>query len=283
MDAETFEHHLRSRGDGYWELLSTAAGAAESISRTTAGLTAATFRAGVGGAGGTPSLVQDRVEALAAYGKQVLIELSRDWPRPRVLSNDSKKGENDLLFGAWRSAFRFLVSQNAITYDDVATDLVGLQEESDICFGIRSPKIDSWDDLVDGVATGRIGYAKLRALDKRELPVPTIDAKCLMDLMTRGRSGAPELKRLRVLRGREDRLAADAVQCVCDTLTEAARDPAQLSELGVCVAAELAIGHSHEVRFKLMDAVADELRVRGQPRNLAPLIYVLLQRGWSVW
>ena len=108
-----FRDALRRRSDGYWELLATAAGAPEAVERTVRGLTAQELDRGAHGLALAPSLVEERVEALAAHDVGRLVELAREWTAPSAMD------DHPWWQAAWRTSLRHLKDAGAISRQDV--------------------------------------------------------------------------------------------------------------------------------------------------------------------
>src|SRR6185295_4621047 len=102
------------RHDGFWELLATAAGHPVAIAKSERGLSAEALGQCFNGPAGSPSIVQARVEAIAAFNVGVLAELAGTWRSPKGLTADFDDVANDFWASAWCSALRHLSRIGAV-------------------------------------------------------------------------------------------------------------------------------------------------------------------------
>src|SRR5690606_15967317 len=84
------------------------AGRMDSVQRSMDGLTAKALDLCFEGPAVSPSLVQQRIEALAACDVGLLLEVSRSWRPPDTISLDLMDEAADFWTCAWSSAMRFV-------------------------------------------------------------------------------------------------------------------------------------------------------------------------------
>lgn len=106
--SRALEEYLSRRWDGPWELLATAAGVPESVARTKSALSARSLAATFDGEAVSPTLVEARVEAIAALDPRLLPQLAAQWPQPSTLASDPMDSASDFVVAAWLPALRFL-------------------------------------------------------------------------------------------------------------------------------------------------------------------------------
>lgn len=282
MNNTEFREFLARRHDGFWELLATSAGNAASVSKTIAGLQGAAFADGHRGPARTFSLVEQRIDALGAYQPSLIVELAAAWKRPAALGSDPMDEERDLLIAAWASAIRYLAPVAAVTVDELRTGIPAIRDEADVFFGPLELIPTSWSDLVAMFARGYLGWHKLRQLDRVKLNLGSVTPTRLDELLHIEGSGPQGLGCLRVLRGRETSLTADAATWLCSHLEhDAATNPKVASEAGFCIAAEIALCVRPQLRETLTRVAADAISSSGRPAEHARLAYVLLGTGWQ--
>jgi hypothetical protein len=97
----------RSRRDSYWEFIATAAGDPQAVAITVHGLTREELDRGAHGDAIAPSIVRERVEALAAWNPARLAELASRWRKPAECIGDPYHE------AAWSAAERHLSTAKA--------------------------------------------------------------------------------------------------------------------------------------------------------------------------
>src|SRR4051812_38580984 len=105
---------IRGRREGWWELVATATGDEEACARTMEGLSREALTSNFEGPASSPTIVEHRIQALAAYDRQQLIALSRTWKSVTEISLDLMNAEADFWTAAWRSSLRFLQQEREV-------------------------------------------------------------------------------------------------------------------------------------------------------------------------
>ena len=276
-----FESILKSRRDGFWGLLATAAGDDESVKATAASLTSRKLEEGPGTAG-TPTLVENRIEALSVSHPEMIPQLAREWRRPRQLAKrEVFDGTADLLIAAWRCALRHLVAVGAAWVRELESDILAIEEERGVYHGPVPLANLTWREILSEIGRGRVTYFTRRALDRVS---PELSAVGVMELgqLLAPQEGLshPAWERLRILRRRQQCLLPEARTWLCEQLASADFPPLPFAA-GLAVAVETSIGLSEALGPLFLDKVARGLSQGERPIDLAPLIYVLLKRGWT--
>lgn len=262
MDHYRFREALASRSDGYFELLATAAGDPEATKRTHEGLTGGALTAGAHGPAVAPSLVAERVEALSVASAGRLGALSEGWP--------AGEDRGPFIDAAWRTALRHLqhLGGAAAERAEALRRQPSLQAEAVRVWGPAAPPpVLEWEDLGAGPST----LDRYRGLAWAPLAEASLTAEDL--------SAVTPLA-LRALRGRTTVLDASARAALRKACADLPTDPAEAAlwletseDVGVLGDIEL-----NQVRDRLI------LRLGGsaEARNLIPVAYVVLRRGWRV-
>src|SRR5690606_16410583 len=98
------------RREGWWGVVATALGDEEACQRTKAALSRQALSTGYEGAASSPTIVEHRVQALAAHDQRVLVRLSRDWKQVTEIGQSLMDPEVDFWTAAWQTSLRFLKS-----------------------------------------------------------------------------------------------------------------------------------------------------------------------------
>jgi hypothetical protein len=159
---------LSKRFDGYWELVATAAGHAASTARTEEGLSAKALAQGAIGPAHAPSLVSERVEALAAFSPQALARLAGGWIRPRDM------GENPWWTAAWTSSLRHLKALEVIERRQV--EAPALSKEIALLWYKPVEREISWLRLANELRSRFALYEFCREAAPARIAEPTISA-----------------------------------------------------------------------------------------------------------
>jgi hypothetical protein len=258
LEIDLLRAALSTREDSYWEMLAAAAGSPAALERVQGGLSRDALDGGSDGAAIAPSIVSERVEALAAWDPARLEVLARSWRAPAEVAEDP------LWLAAWTSALRHLHARGGT--DRRAFAIPALATEASVLWPEPRPA-RSWDEIVRDYGSRFVAYETVRLWATG----PLSDAAIRADQL----SNAP-LALLRVLRGRERLLTADARELWRTWTTDAhKRDP-----LDAAVAIELAskvepVALSH-ARVELTSA----LRKMTDARAAIPLAYVLVSPYW---
>jgi hypothetical protein len=192
----TLSDALGSRSDGYWELLATAVGNPDALAQTRKGLAREALERGAFGEGVAPSIVRQRVEALAAWNRETLVELAMGWIEP------SKIDRNPLWTAAWGASMRHLHSANI--FGSEYFSVPELASERAIVFSTRRPAV-SWRELARRWQSSSLPFDAVRETAQALLSERTISRD---DVIT-----AP-VSMLRVLRGRANLLEPDAINAI---------------------------------------------------------------------
>jgi hypothetical protein len=191
----TVRRALAVRGDGYWELLATAAGAPSSIARTEKALSADVLRLGAQGPAEAPSVVRERVDALCAWDPGILARLATTWLEPRDINDDP------WWTAAWSAGLRHLKTLGVI--DRNRADVAALAAEVALLWGDHPNQEISWRRWAEATK-GRLS-ASIREMAQARIVEDNLTG---VDI-----EGAP-LSMLRLLRGRTHLLDASAIDVV---------------------------------------------------------------------
>jgi hypothetical protein len=276
----------QSRHDGFWELLATAAGQPASIAKSTGGLSAEALDACFDGPAVSPSIVQARVEAVAALDVGMLVALARAWRRPRELRADLGEVTTDFWASAWCAAMRHLHRQGAITRADVASELYMTEREAAVVFCPEPrPKV-RWADVVAQISRGELDYRGARHLDCGGLVESRIGAGDLIPLFEHDRS-AVRLSAFRILRSRTHLIDEGARNLLSQQLWKGWQEPFDLAndksgELrDLQILTELGVECGLAIVEPVATRMAELLERQASPDLAAPLAYVLLGTGWQ--
>jgi len=108
-EREALSSALRGMTSGFSELLATALGNARSVAKTIEGLASSALEQGHHGAAISPSLVSQRVDALAAHDEDLLVDIARTW-KPIDELSIVEQLDTDYWLTAWTTALRFVAS-----------------------------------------------------------------------------------------------------------------------------------------------------------------------------
>jgi len=125
------ESNARHRYDGHWEFLATAAGLDASISKTISGLSAEELDKGAFGLAYAPSIIRERIDALAAWNMSLLSDVVEQWIPPKSIQG------NWWWASAWNASLRYLKQLGTIRREDV--EVPELAHEVDILYKSISP------------------------------------------------------------------------------------------------------------------------------------------------
>jgi hypothetical protein len=178
------------RSRGRWEILATALGEEAAVETTMRGLSATELQKKANGKAIAPSMIRERVEALAAYNPHLLASLTQQWLDPQHIHSDY------WWTAAWYPSLRHLKQLGVIQREMV--DVPALHREVDILWYAPDPSPISWHLLLDYLAQkGGQAFDLIRKEAARPLIEPTLSAH---DLAT-----AP-IYTLRLLRDRTELL-----------------------------------------------------------------------------
>ena len=261
VSLSTLRATLETRSDGYWELLATAAGAYGSVARTEESLSVEALRLGSHGQATAPSIVRERVEALAAWNPLALARLTVGWFEPRDI------GDDPWWTAAWSTALRHLKSLGPLERDRF--DVPSLAAEVALLWDDGSPRGFSWRQLVSPAVTP-LSFESARALASARMMETTLSKN---DLIT-----CP-LSMLRLLRGRANLLDISAIDhVIARARSWQDQDPLE-SALALEVCQEASV-EEDVIDCIRMDVIEHVSAIR-DPRHMLPFVYVLLGE-WKV-
>lgn len=259
MDASNaLKEVLKGRWDSFWELAATSVGVEESVKKTLTGLSAEEINKGANGQACSPSLIRERVEALAAWNPMTLTILASEWVQPKDID------EFSWWQPAWSVSLRHLKALNAVQREDV--DVPALSAEVGILWNDKEKEVFSWQEMKSKVQEGVL-YGELRKLSDSTLRENTISVEDIAD-------APPEI--LRLLRGRYDLLDSRARNYIVELATSTPVGQG-FPELIVEVCKELSLNVTNELCRNL----ARRIPTLKDPRKVVPLIYVLVS-DWRV-
>ncbi len=282
MEQERLQRLMGSRSDGHWELFATAVGNGTSVRRTLEGLSSVALVANVGGPAISPSIVEQRVQALAAFDTQRLADLSREWKDPSELSLDLMDASVDFWTSAWRSSLRFLVLGGEVPKLEGLLPLP-LEIEKDVLLEAEELELNTWDDLTHHVRDTAT-YSDLRALDRAKVSVDRPVTRARLVEFLGGESPSTEaLERLRVLQHRTvflDSSAQDYLGKLLLSEWEAAEELDNTGALTILMDVALECSNANGLRPRLVRALTQRLRASVEPARWAPFAYLLAGTNW---
>jgi hypothetical protein len=249
---------LSDRNDSYWELLATAAGDAESIERTETGLRVEALTQGAGGPAVAPSIVSERVEALAAFNPARIVKLATKWQAPKQI------GDNPWWHAAWLTSLRHLRAQGAIERGQV--DCPALFAETALLWDEPFEREISWRRFSEELKSSKLRYEICRSAARGEIAEKSLSARDLEDV---------PWQMLRLLRGRARLLDQSAV----DLLIDRARNWTNRDPLEMALVAEICADLSPTTNGWMAEEMISIIPSTSDPRDLTPIAYTLLG-GW---
>jgi hypothetical protein len=243
-----------------WELLATAIGVEEAVKVTTDGLRGAELHKKVGGKASFPSVIRERVDALAAYNPQLLAQLAQQWLVPSAIQNDH------WWTAAWHPSLRHLKQLGVIQRDQV--NVPALRHEVDILWYDADPSPISWKALQREFdhAGGR-DFDMMRMVSSRQLSDTTLSVQDITSV---------PFYRLRSLRGKTEKLDKSAR----DWLQDMGRTGAQGDFAGAVYVLELCKELSLPVEAELEVRIARQIP-QLDLTSIASTIYVLFT-NWRI-
>lgn len=258
---DTFHEVLRRRTDGRWSLVASAAGRSDAIENLCKTLSSEELDQGAMGSFLTPSLVSERVEALAAFGRHTLVNVASKWRTPAEI------GDDPFWLAAWNSALRHVAAELDLKESELRSS--SLADEVELIWPSSTKVSYSWDDLNERCLTHLVPYEYIRLWSIGDLMDHQIDASQVRR--------APTLL-LRVLRDRLQLLTNDAVlklQERGDSLLE--QDPFEAALL-----AEVLSTFDEKWITTWRLRFLNQLPNIQDARDVIPLSYFLLGHGWIV-
>ena len=280
---------LGERDDGYWELLATATGREAASQRTLGGLASAALAAGFDGPAASPSLVGQRVEAVAALDSSLLVGLSKTWLPPEDISLDLMDPLADFWTAAWSSALRHLAKHpNSRSATGAASVPRPIALERAVLDAAPAAPLRTFEALLAVVADAACTWDDLRRLDSSDVQLPAPIDQAQVEALLGGdrRAAGPDFSRLRILLPRPDILGEGARRWLRAQLQHrwATFEMPPTGDGGLLVLLQLVLAFEPvtEAPADLVQRFAQVLRSHGRPAQWAPFAYVLLRRGWGV-
>jgi hypothetical protein len=252
---------LSRRHDSYWELLATAAGASASTAKTIEGISAREIYKGVQGRAIAPSFIRERIEAISVSNVQILADLARQWIDPQDIHGDP------WWIAAWEASLRHLKGLRLVTQE--AVNVPELSREVHVLWNDPIHQQVSWHTMLHQARLTEIQNFEIRDKSRYQLEERSISGPDV-------RQAPPKLFRL--LRGRANRLDPSA-RAILASMQETClnRDPFEAA-LIIELYKELSLGTCENLYYKLADLVPSMT----DPRDIIPLVYVLLNDNWKV-
>jgi hypothetical protein len=261
LNDDALHEALRHRTGSRWVFLAAAAGKREAIEELCTALSRAELDRGTAGAALTPSLVSERVEALAASGGNTLVRVARDWRRP------SEIGDDPFWSAAWTSALRHVAAPLALDANDFRASAVAM--EAQLLWPTGDVVTHTWDALAATCRARLVPYEEIRRWSSCNLADRHFQEQQVRD--------APTLL-LRVLRGRFDLLTAGAVH----TLRERSDDLLDQDPFEAALLAEVLTTFDDSWLATFRRRLVQRLPTVHDAQEIIPLAYLLLGHGWVV-
>ena len=278
---------LRGRSDGYWELMATAAGHDESMDRSMRGVSAKALEEGFNGPAVSPSFVQERVDAIAAFDARLLVDICAGWRAPDQVSLDLMNESADFWSAAWTAALRFLKKHGGAPLPGIAPVPRQIHLEQQILWPRSPVAVRSVQDLIAFGVDDAHGYHDYRRVDESVIEVEGALSEALLVQLLSG-SAQPndsQLERLRILVPRPHLIHEDAQARLRNLLSSrwlALREAPEFRG-GLLVLLDLVMVLEREKELSVIEDHFIEVRAKSEsPRSWAPFGYLLLRRGWHV-
>jgi len=236
----------------------------------------------------SPSLVQHRINSLAAYDKGLLNDVARAWRSPEEVTLDLMDPAADFWASAWSEAMRFLDHPCAAATPRFATVRRQIQHERDVLFGAAPTPIESFEVLLATVRNPALTYDDYRRLDRGvfrlERPVSVQQVAEMVEGDAEDEDAGFE--RLRVFLAREELLGREARRWLETRLRnrwlKLKALPEQTGGLLVLMNVVLgAVGRDEPPR-DIAEHFIWLLHENREPARLAPFGYLLLRQDWVV-
>jgi hypothetical protein len=277
---------MRSRSDGYWELLATSVGDQESIRKTMNGVSADALASGTNGPAISPRLVDERLQALAALDHEIVQALASTWKPPSALNPGLTDPETDFWTAAWCAGLRFLKEPPEPLAEESSALPLALERELAVVFGRVAHGFSNWDALIREVVSSSVTYDELR---KVAVALPagdeTVSQEELIGLLGSQRPGSKYLERLRIFTGRPTVLSVPARRSLerlfCDAWFIKAAFATDRGANVVLMQLVLALTQDEGLKERATEHLMARLSEEGDPQQLAPFAYLLADTGWS--
>jgi len=272
--------YMAHRWDGPWELLATAVGVPQSVERTELALGAAEIVGSAPTSSSSPSVLDDRIQALAAFEPRRLVELVGQWrPLESLASGEPSEWEVDLWTFAWIGALRHVPWTVLPEHVPLATPLPIRREIATLR---PNTSVTSQDELTRRANLPETTYDDLRSMGQPANHQEPITAADLQNLL------APEsslgLERLRVAIGDRYELSGDAATFVAELLERDwfENDRPSWINGGRLLLMELFSRHCvDESLYRRMAASLVPRVERDGPREWARVAYLLARTSWT--
>lgn len=269
------------RRDGWWGIVATALGDEEACQRTRFALSPEALGSGL--EGNSPSVVEHRVQALAAFDPVQLVQLSRAWKDPTEISHRLTDHASDLWVAAWKASLRFLKSQGE-TFDIHAQALPRvLAREFEVLFVPSTPvSLSSWSGARRWLLNE--DYDEIRRFDGSPVHFESpLGESALASLLGYAEGRVPRLEVLRFFFRRSELINDEGrsyLERLAEThwasLHEFGTTPSGATILFDLVLELVATGRREHVLHRL----AESLELSQSPERLLPVVFLAVGRGW---
>lgn len=247
--------NLLRRYDGHWEMLATAFGSKEAVSRSVEGLTSVEIDKGAHGQAFAPSIIHERVEAIAARDPKLLIGLSSQWKPVHDIAGDY------WWTAAWTKSLRHLKNLGVVRREDI--DVAELEHEASILWAMASAKAFSWRSVINNEDGKLYTYDFIRRtsvdsmIEDRLLPEDIIDAPIVTFRLLRNKTAQLDSRTYPILTQR-------LYNCI------------DIDPFGAAILIEICDEIGISVREELCLRLLRVLPEINEPLSIAELCYVLL-------
>jgi hypothetical protein len=281
---------LSGRRDGYWEFVATAVGDETSVNRTMAGISREALASNYDGPAVSPSIVDQRVQALIAYDEQKLVSLSRTWKAISEISLDVMDAEADFWTTAWISSLPVLKKHGEICEIPQGSIPRPLALEFAILFNEKASVVfASWDEAREQLTSEACNYNTIRELDAANVRFRTpIGQAELRELVDPTDCNERHLERLRFFFGRTHLINAEGrifLETLLDENWVSVQNPDGSltgSRSGIWILLEVVLQLSGRATppDKIVGALLSRLKLAENPKELLPFVYRLVSPSW---
>ena len=275
---------VRTQRTGWWGLVATALGDEEARQESMAGLSCEALTAAFEGPAGSPSIVEHRVQAVAASNPEDLVGLSRRWKPMGHIGQSLMDPEVDFWTAAWLTSLRFLKNLNEVKGVPVGALPRPLAREFGVLFRPVAPvRLSSWEAACSHVQAME-DYDSIRQLDISEVLFDEqIGEPELIRLLRRSGSDEPQLERLRFFFRRGQLIGEDGrrfLEQLVDTHWESLHQPGTTPS-GFTVLVDLVLElRKQEAVVGVYERILSSLRAQKSPERLLPIVYLTAGRDW---
>lgn len=279
---------MQARHDGPWEFLATAAGHEGALRKCLHGLSTEALALGFDGPSTSPSIVQNRVNSLAALDQKLLTDVCSTWREPDKVALDLADEIADFWSAGWSSALRFLRAHNLHPPMKLSKLPRMIRLEHEVLWPPSPPKLRTIEELIEFGTDDSHGYDDYRTLDTSDVPVEgEVEPRDLIRLF--GGTSQPHdtvLERLRILIPRSRLVGDEASSWLTQLLRSRwlALRSAPPTTGGLLTLLNLVMMTNRDPRLfeELEEHFIDTLQQTESPITWAPFGYLLLQQGWQV-